>query len=81
MEYKEIKKNIIERFLNCNYRYVVLTNKSILSSDIEQRLPFNCVFENDFNHLSINLGDNIKLHFNLYWENRNNKTFRLIKFD
>lgn len=81
MEYKEIKKNIIERFLNRNYRYVVLTNKSILSTDMEQRLPFSCVFENNFNNLIINLGDNVKVELNVHWESRNNKTFRLIKFD
>jgi len=81
MEYKEIKKNIIERFLNRNYRYVVLTNKSILSADIEQRLPFSCVFENNFNNLIINLGDNVKVELNVHWESRNNRTFRLIKFD
>ena len=81
MEYKEIKKNIIERFLNRNYRYVVLTNKSILSIDMEQRLPFSCVFENNFNNLIINLGDNVKVELNVHWESRNNKTFRLIKFD
>lgn len=55
--YPEIKKNIIERFLNPLYRYTAVTNMLIVYKDLIYRLPFDVTEDN--NKLIVNLGDNI----------------------
>lgn len=55
--YPEIKKNIIERFLNPLYRYTAVTNMLIVYKDLIYRLPFDVTEDN--NKLTVNLGDNI----------------------
>ena len=68
--YEEIKKNIIDRFLNTHYLWTSCVNKESLLSDMEKRIPFNVRYVNfsDYEALEMNLGDNIKIVMKLKWE-------------
>ena len=68
--YEEIKKNIIDRFLNTHYLWTCCTSKESLLYDMEKRIPFNVRYVNfsDYEALEMNLGDNIKIVMKLKWE-------------
>ena len=77
--YEEIKNNIIEKFFNRNYRYTVVTCKQRIIDDINERLPFKTISDNSYDNIDIELGDNIVLSFNLYWETKNNGKLTMYK--
>lgn len=70
--YEEIKKNIIDRFLNTHYLWTCCTTKESLISDMEKRIPFNVryVYFSNYEALEMNLGDDVKIVMKLKWEKR-----------
>ena len=68
--YDEIKKNIIEHFMNPNYLWGCFTTKDFIVKDAEKRIPFNIRYPNfsDYEKIEMNLGDNVSIVFNLKWE-------------
>ena len=73
--YEEIKKNIIEKFLNTHYLWTCCNSRDSLVNDMSKRIPFNIryISFSDYNKLEMNLGDNIKILINLKWEERVHK--------
>ena len=73
--YEEIKKNIIEHFMNPNYLWGCFTTKEFLVKDAEKRIPFNVRYPNfsDYEKLEMNLGDDVKIVMKLKWEERTYK--------
>ena len=73
--YEEIKKNIIDRFLNKYYLWTCCTTKESIITDMEKRLPFDVkyLYFGKDDVLEINLGDNIKVIVELKWEERSYK--------
>ena len=72
--YDEIKKNIIERFLNTHYLWTCCNSRIYLINDMRERIPFDIKYTYDNeNQLEIDLGNNINIVFNLVWEIRTHK--------
>ena len=61
--YEEVKKNIIEKFFNCIYKYTVVSSKKAIIDDINKRLPFKVISDKNCESISIDLGDNIFINF------------------
>jgi hypothetical protein len=68
--YEEIKKNIIDRFLNTHYLWTCCTNKKSLISDMSKRIPFDVKYIcfSDHEELEMNLGNDVKIVMKLKWE-------------
>ena len=78
--YLEIKKNIIDKFLNPGYLNVSVDDMSLVIKDIQSRLPFEiCFYEKD-NELIIDLGDKVIIHINIEFDNILNSKYHLTKF-
>lgn len=73
--YEEIKKNIIDRFLNTHYLWTCCTTKESILADMKNRIPFNVryVYFSDYEALEMNLGDDVKIVMKLKWEERTYK--------
>lgn len=73
--YEEIKKNIIERFMNNHYLWTCCASRNVLIEDMKNRIPFNVRYPNFSNYEKIEmvLGDNVSIMLNLKWEERTHK--------
>jgi hypothetical protein len=70
--YDEIKKNIINNFFNTYYLWSCVLTKNTVIGDIKNRCPFEVETNTDNDILTMNLGDNIIIDFNLTWEKKVN---------
>lgn len=70
--YNEIKNNIINNFLNTHYLWSCVLTKNSVIHDIRKRCPFDIEINDDNDVLTMNLGDNIVIDFNLTWEKKVN---------
>ena len=70
--YEEIKKNIIEKFMNNHYLWTCCSNKGTLVADMNKRIPFNVKYPyfSDYEKLEMSLGNDVNIIFNLKWEER-----------
>jgi hypothetical protein len=80
--YETVRNNIINNFLNRNYRWTCVTNKKTILNDMIDRSPFPFTYDYDKDILMITLGDNINIAVHFIWEYKNDpKIYHLINFD
>ena len=80
--YETVRNNIINNFLNRNYRWTCVTNKKTILNDMIDRSPFPFTYDYDKDILMITLGDNINIDVHFIWEYKNDrKIYHLINFD
>lgn len=83
MNYSEIKKNVIERFLVPLYKFTMIRQKRIAIKNIEERFPFKIDYNYETDVMKIYLGDNINIDITFEWEEKENngyKVYRLTAF-
>jgi len=69
--YSEIKKNIIDNFLNKNYLYTCGCSKPHIVQHIIDYSIFKTSYDFDNDILTMYLGDNVNITFNFIWESYN----------
>ncbi len=80
--YEAVRNNIINNFLNRNYRWTCVNNKKSVFNDMIDRSPFPFTYDYDKDILMITLGDNINITVHFVWEYKNDiKQYRLINFN
>lgn len=81
--FEEIKKNIIDNYLNHHYRYSVVSCKKTLIENINNQIPFNVYSDDEvYNYINIDFGDNVIIKLNFIWEvltDKNSTRYKLIK--
>lgn len=83
MNYSEIKKNVIERFLVPLYKFTMIRQKRIAIKNIEERFPFKIDYDYETDIMKIYLGDDINIDITFEWEEKENnghKVYRLTSF-
>lgn len=68
--FSEIKKNIIDNFLNKYYRFTCISDKGMIFSDLEKRCPFPFISNNECTEIKMNLGNGISIDIYFDWEYR-----------
>lgn len=67
MNTNEIKKNIIENFLNPYYRYSSVHMPTTVVADIIKRSWFPCTFNKTSNVLTFTIGNNLEINIAINW--------------
>ena len=80
MNYNEIKKNIIEKFLVPYYRYTSVKMKSLIASDIEKRSWFPVKFNEETDTLTFDLGDNVIIDIKIEFKKTPSLRYNLTNF-
>ncbi len=70
MEYKEIKQNFIDNFINKMFLHSSVSVKNHVFEKMNTYSPFKIIPSEDFNKMQVILGDGIVLDFNIKWTNR-----------
>ena len=80
--YETVRNNIINNFLNRNYRWTCVSNKKAVFNDMIDRSPFPFTYDYDKDILMVTLGDNINIAVHFIWEYKNDcRLYRLINFN
>ena len=79
--WEEVKANIVNNFLNKNYRYTCVLNKGIIFKDMKDRFPFPFENNNEYTNMKVSLGDNIFININYHWEEKENGAYYLKSID
>ena len=80
--YETIRNNIINNFLNRNYRWTCVSNKKAVFNDMIDRSPFPFTYDYDKDILMVTLGDNINISVHFIWEYENDhRLYHLINFN
>ena len=69
--YNEIKKNIINNFLNKNYLYTCGCSKPHIIQNIINNNIFNTSYNFNNDVMTMSLGNNVVIKFNFIWESYN----------
>lgn len=79
--YEAVRNNIINNFLNRNYRWTCVSNKETVFNDMRDRSPFPFTYDYDKDILMVTLGDNINIAVHFIWEYKNDRRlYHLINF-
>ena len=77
--FSEIKKNIIDNFLNKYYRFTRISDKGMIFSDLEQRCPFPFTHNDEYTEIKMTLGNGISINIYFDWEYRDNDQTYILK--
>ncbi len=70
MNYKEIKQNFIDNFINKMFLHSSVSVKKHVFEKMNTYSPFKIIPSEDFNKMQVILGDGIVLDFNIEWTDR-----------
>ena len=82
--YEEIKNNIIENFFNRNYKWTFGSKKQTIIANIKEHSIFPIDYDYNTDILSMYLGNDIIINFNLIWKTQTNNqssVYKLITFN
>lgn len=80
-DYPNIKKNIIQRFLNPLYQYTCVNNIMLLINDIKTRMPFDVEYNESAQIICVDLGDGVGVNIHINFAPNDNSKYHIKSFN